>query len=179
MITKKDLIIAILSTFCLTVTLFAVIPTRSQSPFTYDPWADINDDGKVDMKDIAYDARLFSTYGNPTKNVTITGHATKLIRVADWVNLSVGQSWVSDYIPVDGYLKVTINVYLGTPFNRLEVCASNGTGPWPAYLIDSIQNFAGAISKTYDVPHRYIYVTVENKDSSHTYALCVEVYLVA
>jgi len=47
MVTKKDLIIAIVGTFCLTSTLFTMmIPTRSQtSNGTYDPWYDLNDDG--------------------------------------------------------------------------------------------------------------------------------------
>ncbi|UCB59984.1 MAG: hypothetical protein JSW72_07690 [Candidatus Bathyarchaeota archaeon] len=52
----------------LLVSPFVVGLTASQ----YDPWADINDDGKIDIKDVAYTAKLFGTLGDPTKNVTVT-----------------------------------------------------------------------------------------------------------
>ncbi|MGD8545223.1 MAG: hypothetical protein PVH12_03505 [Candidatus Bathyarchaeota archaeon] len=58
MITKKDLIVAISLTFCLTVTLFRILPTISQSVGDYDPWLDYNDDGRVDMRDIGASARI-------------------------------------------------------------------------------------------------------------------------
>jgi len=70
MTTKKDLIIAVLATFCLTLTLFGIIPTRSAG--TYDPWVDTNEDGKIDGKDIAAAAKAFGTLGDPTKNVNVT-----------------------------------------------------------------------------------------------------------
>jgi hypothetical protein len=37
----------------------------------YDPWADINDDGNINMKDIGYAARLFGAVGDPKKPVVI------------------------------------------------------------------------------------------------------------
>lgn len=40
--------------------------TRSMIPYVYDPWADINDDGKIDIKDISYVAKLFGTYTTDT-----------------------------------------------------------------------------------------------------------------
>ena len=58
---RKDMIFAVLTTFCLSALMFAVIPIRSGLP--YDPWADINDDGKINMYDIGYTARLFGTTG--------------------------------------------------------------------------------------------------------------------
>jgi hypothetical protein len=70
---KKDLIIAVLSTFCLTSTLFLVIPTRSSSnSFPYDPWVDLNGDGKIDIYDITWAAELYDTSGDPTRNVNVT-----------------------------------------------------------------------------------------------------------
>jgi len=67
---RKNLVITILlSAFLLAL----VCPmTRSQTSIEYDPWADINDDGKIDMRDIAYIARLFGTAGDPTKPVYVT-----------------------------------------------------------------------------------------------------------
>jgi hypothetical protein len=44
----------------------------SQTTFQYDPWADINDDGIIDTKDIGYTCRLFGKTGDPTKNVNVT-----------------------------------------------------------------------------------------------------------
>jgi hypothetical protein len=62
MMIRKDLIIAVLATFCLAVTLFTVIPIRS-SP--YDPWLDLNDDGHIDGKELGDVAAAFGTYGTP------------------------------------------------------------------------------------------------------------------
>jgi len=79
MATKKDLVIVILATFCLALTLFTVLPTHSSAGAAseYDPWADINDDGKIDLKDIGYAARLFGAYGDPTKSVTTNRNWTE------------------------------------------------------------------------------------------------------
>lgn len=69
---RKDVIIAILATFCLTVTFFSVLPIRSGStPVGYDPWADTNDDGKINMHDIGYTAQRYGATGDPTKNVNV------------------------------------------------------------------------------------------------------------
>jgi hypothetical protein len=76
MASRKDLVIAVLATFCLTATLFMIIPTRSQIG-GYDPWADINDDGKIDMYDIGHSARLFGATGDATKNVNVTNFPTQ------------------------------------------------------------------------------------------------------
>lgn len=72
MVIKKDLVIAVLSTFCLTVTLFAVIPTRSSPGIgDYDPWYDINDDGKIDGRDLTVLARAFGSSGTPINKTAL------------------------------------------------------------------------------------------------------------
>jgi len=76
---NKELLIAVLATFCLTSALFSVKPIGSQTTFQYDPWADINDDGKIDAKDIGYTCRLFGTTGDPTKNVSVLGYSSKVL----------------------------------------------------------------------------------------------------
>jgi hypothetical protein len=68
---RKDVITAILATFCLTATLFLIIPTNSQYQ-SYDPWLDTNDDGRIDMLDLYYPALSYGTTGDPTKNVNVT-----------------------------------------------------------------------------------------------------------
>jgi hypothetical protein len=66
MVTKKDLIIVALATFCLTATLFMIIPTRSQSETgTYDPWIDTNDDGAINILDSITLGNHFLTSGTP------------------------------------------------------------------------------------------------------------------
>ena len=77
MTNKKDLIIAVLATFCLTATLFSIIPVRSQQPREYDPRLDVTGpenppgsgqfppDGVINMRDIGYICSLFMTTGTP------------------------------------------------------------------------------------------------------------------
>jgi hypothetical protein len=66
MITKKDLIIAVLSTLCLVTALFMVIPTRSSPDGReYDPWKDINDDGIIEMMDFYELCNAYMTSGDP------------------------------------------------------------------------------------------------------------------
>jgi hypothetical protein len=68
---RKDMIFAVLTTFCMCALMFAVIPIRSSLP--YDPWADLRGpyedpniaDGKIDMRDIGYLASMFMTTGTP------------------------------------------------------------------------------------------------------------------
>jgi hypothetical protein len=72
MATKKDLIIAVLATFSLTVTLFAVLPTRSSPGISgYDPWLDYNDDGKISLEDITATLDAFGSEGTPLNKTAL------------------------------------------------------------------------------------------------------------
>ena len=72
---KRDLIIVALATFCLTATLFLILPSRSAQP--YNPWADVSGpimgepDGTINMRDINYEILRFNTFGDTTKNVNV------------------------------------------------------------------------------------------------------------
>jgi len=67
----RNMIIAIMITFCFTATLFMVIPIRSaNSP--YDPWIDYNDDGKINLQELVLLANSYGATGDPTKNVNVT-----------------------------------------------------------------------------------------------------------
>jgi hypothetical protein len=67
----KNYLVAVL--LCSMILALAFIQNSgSQTTFQYDPWADINDDGYIDGKDISYTCRLFGTTGDPTKNVNVT-----------------------------------------------------------------------------------------------------------
>ena len=85
---KRDLIITILATFCLTATLFMIIPSRGASSYQYDPWKDLNDDGKIDGKDIAWVAKLYNTQGTP---INKTALLLELQARIDSLNASVVQ----------------------------------------------------------------------------------------
>ena len=59
------------------IILLVYVPiTQTQTEKEYDPWADINDDGKIDVKDIYYLASIYGTTGDPTKNVNVTNWPT-------------------------------------------------------------------------------------------------------
>ena len=68
---KRDLIVAVLLTFCFLVTLFGIIPTSCQGPGDYDPWYDVNDDGTIDMRDIGGMARKFGANGIPVNKTAL------------------------------------------------------------------------------------------------------------
>lgn len=66
MTTKKHLFVAVLAVFCLTFSLFSAVPTRSSSgDEQYDPWADTNDDGVINMRDIGAMCTMFGASGTP------------------------------------------------------------------------------------------------------------------
>lgn len=61
---RRDTVFAVLTTFSLSMILFTMVPTRSlEGGLPYDPWMDINDDGKIDMHDIGNVAARFMTTG--------------------------------------------------------------------------------------------------------------------
>jgi hypothetical protein len=71
MVTKKNLVVAVLATFCLTAIVFMVVPIRSSiSP--YDPWLDYDENGKINLEDLVRFANSYATTGDPTKNVNVT-----------------------------------------------------------------------------------------------------------
>ena len=69
---KKDLMIAVSLTFCLTATLLMTASTESSSSVSeYDPWVDLNEDGTINILDIANVALAFHTSGDPTRTVNL------------------------------------------------------------------------------------------------------------
>ena len=96
MITKKDLIVAVLVAFCLTATLFFAIPSRSQtgtgSSSNYNPLADLNHDGVIDIYDAILFSQAYGSSGDPTLPVNVTNwpisYETVLIGVMNcsWTN---------------------------------------------------------------------------------------------
>jgi len=107
MVYRKGWIIAVLVTFCLAATLFAVVPTRS-SGATYDPWSDINADGTVDILDIFSVARAFGASGDATKPVVIASYGS----VENLTSFTLlNQTLVNITVSTSGYRMITLSLY--------------------------------------------------------------------
>jgi hypothetical protein len=83
-----------------------VIPTRSSSnSLPYDPWVDLNGDGKIDIYDITWAAELYDTSGDPTRNVNVTN-----LPLDEYGNLKIGslatRQYVKFYCQDYGYGKI-------------------------------------------------------------------------
>jgi hypothetical protein len=159
MTTKKDLVIAILATFCLTLTLFVVIPTRSAStayvPGPYNPWADIDDDGRISLYDAVILLYSYGSQGTPINKTALLYNVNDtftalLSRIADletqliilnasklgkpdydsgWMNLLKATAYYSGlFIDHVNPTSTTLNHNLGTYDILVYVLAGDGTG---------------------------------------------------
>jgi len=103
---KKDLIIAILGTFCLTSALFMVLPTRSSTTNgpKYDPWLDLDDDGYIGLSDLVSLAKVYGTTGTPINKtellLNVNATYTKLLSRINSLNASL--------LDLEAYLKTRI-----------------------------------------------------------------------
>lgn len=77
---KKDLIIAVLITFCLTATLFMIRSTRSETPTNkYDPMSDVNQDGSINILDAIIISNKFGSSGIPINWTQLLANYTELL----------------------------------------------------------------------------------------------------
>jgi len=178
MVTKKDLIVVVLATFCLTLTLFGIIPTRSAG--TYDPWVDTNEDGKIDGKDIAAAAKAFGTLGDPTKNVNVTNWPADAQgnfkeKAASYVDLV----WCPEIVPGEnvsytyataGYRQVTFqfkNPATSRPSFTIRVEFIHGTWTGSPLEVDLFTVPGNTIEyRTYSVIGSSIRITIYNIDTN-------------
>jgi hypothetical protein len=121
MVTRKDLVIVVLATLCLILTLFTILPTHSSSStaaLEYDPWIDVNGDGKIDITDVAMTSGSFGTYGDSTRNVNVTNFPSqqpepswKVISVEELnISLTYGNIGTATNIYVGGYSRMFIHM---------------------------------------------------------------------
>jgi hypothetical protein len=96
----------------------AFIPlSGSQTTFQYDPWADINDDGKIDAKDIGYVCRLFGKTGDPVNKTAllynVNATLTELLSRIDQLNTSVTKlkSIMEARMPKKGYVFIPVSAF--------------------------------------------------------------------
>ncbi len=69
LITKKDLVVSVLCTFCLATVLFTMMPVQSAE---WDPWLDVKEDGRINVLDLIKTASALGAMGDTTKNVNVT-----------------------------------------------------------------------------------------------------------
>ncbi len=106
--TKRSLVIAVLSALCITTIL--AVPTNSLVGY-YDPWLDYDENGNIDMKDVAASARAFGSFGDPTKNVSVT----------NWPVSSQVPVWWDIYLPPSG--SIFGYEYSSSGFTRIHILA--------------------------------------------------------
>lgn len=162
---KKDLVIAVIVTFCLTATLFMIMPTRSQyskeEMGVYDPWIDLNDDGSINLFDGVMLSSVAGTSGDPTKSVSVANWPSEMnINVANWdqwlivenqpLSVAMGSTFVpqsqirnSDYVSVEGFKKFML------------YC--NVTGLPPGQYIMGDINYLNAGIEAYGTQHVSVY----------------------
>jgi hypothetical protein len=155
-IMRKDLVVAVLITFCLTAALFMIVPT-SGGVWPYDPWWDVNGDGKIDVQDLARVSGAFATYGDPAKNVNVTNWpedrptvtSAKVQRIQILESLSSGvdvglgsgsaDSFLFVFEPIGQLVNVT-GFYIMTVRKAPDLNAHAIT-----YVVNSVYSFADVI----------------------------------
>jgi len=120
---KKDLFVAVLATFCLTATLFLMMPTRSQSPLgTYDPWVDLNGDESIDIYDAIILAGHFGTSGTPIAKASIqydSGWLNITDKCGQYFNITHNLNSTDIMVDITGKTTIdggTHQKYLGTRY---------------------------------------------------------------
>jgi len=175
---RKDIIITALLTFCLTATLFMMATTYSQTEPAYDPWADYNADGTIDIFDIVPVALTFGSAGDSTKNVTIAGHANKLAFAVS-TGLDGDSAYDTDWISIDGYSKVAVCVGSDATQYQFRITTksySAGKG-YTVYVETGLGTDYCDFTRTFDVPNEQIRVGFYNIHPTSR-DLWIDVYLI-
>jgi hypothetical protein len=173
-------LVAILATSVFFMNTRSTIETKTATAGTYDPWLDYNEDGYIGIDDIFSTASSFGAEGDPTKNVNITGHATKRLKpTGDYAEVPPLGYWVSDPILVDGYSKMTILCNAGGSYAGQELLVQVLAEGSMGYNIETLlSNGEGCIVKTYDVPDEMLALFFHNIVEGYVF-ITIEIYLVA
>jgi hypothetical protein len=174
LITKKDLAVSILCTFCLTSALFSLGIVGSAE---YDPWTDVTEDGRINVLDLIKVAGNLGTMGVNAKNVTIAGHTNKLAFTIQSRSVPAGLDYATPWILVDGYSKVTVCISTTSDLNSYRLDTANDGSVSVSFLVDSALNFPYYLVKTYDIPNREILITFENHAGTPK-TVSIDVYLI-
>jgi len=133
MVAKKDLVTAVLLTFCLTTVMLTIVPTRSApSDGAYDPWYDVNDDGVINIFDVV---GLTSRYGKT--GTTIVKASVEYD--SGWLNITDKQGQV--FIVTHG-----LNIY---DWNNESITVDIGGKKTPTSPIQRLGTGAPGVNRTY------------------------------
>jgi len=158
---RRDIAVAVLLTFCLTATLFMIATSRSQE---YDPWADLNEDGIIDIFDVVGVTGIYETTGDTTKNVTVKNWpANKLAYYYADIMLP-SQTETSPWISVNEYSRIVVCIHVITAIpNEYRLVAATNALTFELY-VDTQTNFGENLYKTYDAPNDQIQIRFSNHD---------------
>ena len=111
MVRKKDLAIAISVIFCLTATLFLIVPSLSvSSVHSYDPLLDVNDDGVINIVDLSKVAAAFGKSGTPiNKTALLLGAGANVYRFNSTYDDTQVTTTSTDYVDMQ-YMSVSITI---------------------------------------------------------------------
>ena len=140
----------------------------------YDPWYDLDENGKINIFDVVRLAGTYGTAGDPGKNVTISGRANNLA-YTNITSVAAGASFVSPWISVDGYSKITVSLYTNAINNNYQLQTRHAGGPY--FYADKQTNFGTDLVKTYDVPNEEIRIIFINGEASAR-SLFLDVYVI-
>lgn len=131
--------------------------TLSQQARQYDPHADINDDGKIDMRDLGAVARLFGTTGDPWNmtefNNTLLMMENDFYKSGRLVRLPfAAYEWPGDSASPDtGTILYSIDLDQNQPGDQQSIFAYKGTtiNVTGEYQIFQSTNVSGAIMQAF------------------------------
>jgi hypothetical protein len=168
MVTKKDLIIAVLCTFCLASTLFMMAKTTSSPDIgTYDPWVDLNDDGYIDVFDAVTLAGVAGTSGDPTKNVNVTNWPTSHDVLVWWGENLVGLTGIASH-----------EFYNANGFGQLHVLVNEQglTGAQQVTVNFRVKLLNGTKMAFYPIIFYTFVLTVSKSDAAVTVSVPSEIF---
>lgn len=152
-----------------------------QSSNAYDPWLDYNEDGVIDVTELHRIAEAYGSSGEPTKNVTVSSHASRYIRFGGASNITIPalSNWLSEIVLTDGYSKVSVlirtSVGGGNVYWDLNACDNDGH----TWLVDRpAAQISSNWAKTYDVMNLGIRILIHNY-YPYTITADAAVYLMA
>jgi len=135
----------------------------------YDPWLDYNEDGIIDVNDLASTAQAYSSSGDPTKNVTTTlAH-----RIGYYNDTSPPAS--SIIIDTRGYRQITLVFSMGDKASIFVSWWVNGTEFHDSYFLIETINFFNPdgekMWRTYQVQGAKLELVIQGLESSVDYKI--------
>lgn len=180
----RNIVVAVLCTFCLTAVLFTAIPVNSTETVNstktassipaYNPWADVNHDGRINILDLIEVALGLGSSGNPALNVTITRHATLLERIMYNDQLPPHWGFGVGNVSLDGYSSFSITIK-GASGDDCSVVTSDG---YSSFRTTLTTNCTDPYVATQPVTLPYVLIEIHNPFST-IQTVSIDLYAIA